>query len=140
MLKNIPNNISPELLKILCEMGHSDEIVIGDGNFPAASNAKRLIRCDGQSGAEILEAILQLFPLDQYVEQPVSVMDAGEFTPPIWDVYKEIVKHYDDEKYIDFKKVERFEFYERAREAYAIISTSESELYANIILKKGVIK
>lgn len=140
MLKNIPNNISPELLKILCEMGHSDEIVIGDGNFPAASNAKRLVRCDGQSGTEILEAILQLFPLDQYVEQPVSVMDAGEFTPPIWGRYKEIIKCCDDEKYTDFKKVERFEFYERAKEAYAIISTSEAELYANIILKKGVIK
>ncbi|MGL5657299.1 MAG: RbsD/FucU family protein [Fusobacteriaceae bacterium] len=140
MLKNIPNNISPELLKILCEMGHSDEIVIGDGNFPAASNAKRLVRCDGQSGTEILEAVLQLFPLDQYGEQPVSVMDAGEFSPPIWDRYKEIVKVCDDEKYIDFEKVERFKFYERAKEAYAIIATSEAELYANIILRKGVIK
>ena len=140
MLKNIPTNITHELLKILCEMGHSDEIVIGDGNFPAASNAQRLIRCDGQNVPEILDAILKLFPLDEYVDKPVAVMDAGDFIPPIWENYKNIVESNEEGKFGDFEKIERFEFYKRAQKAYAIISTSESALYANIILKKGVIK
>ena len=71
MLKNIPSVLSPELLKTLMEMGHGDYLVIGDGNFPAATNAKRLIRCDGHGVPEILDAILKLMPLDTYVENPV---------------------------------------------------------------------
>ena len=141
MLKNIPSIISPELLKILSEMGHGDEIVIGDGNFPAASNAKRLVRCDGHGVPEILDAILQLFPLDTYVESPAMLMQVtpgDDVVPVIWDEYKSITaKHQDNVK---FSEIERFAFYERAREAYAIIATGESALYANIILKKGVVK
>lgn len=139
MLKGIPNIISPELLKILCEMGHGDEIVIGDGNFPAASNAKRLVRCDGHGVLEILEAILKLFPLDSYVESPAMLMQVAKgdsVVPVIWEDYKKEIN-----KYGDFKvsEIERFAFYERAKNAYAIIATSEKALYANIILKKGVI-
>ena len=78
MLKNISPIISPELLKILMEMGHGDEIVIGDGNFPAASNAQRLVRLDGHGVDEILAAILKLMPLDTYVEAPVALMDNGD--------------------------------------------------------------
>lgn len=141
MLKNIPSIISPELLKILSEMGHGDEIVIGDGNFPAASNAKRLVRCDGHGVPELLDAILQLFPLDTYVESPAMLMQVtpgDDVVPVIWDEYKSITaKHQDNVK---FSEIERFAFYERAREAYAIIATGESALYANIILKKGVVK
>lgn len=141
MLKNIPSIISPELLKILHEMGHSDEIVIGDGNFPAASNAKRLIRADGHGVPEILDAILQLFPLDTYVDAPVMLMQVtpgDDVDPVIWNDYRKIVdKHQDNVK---FKEIERFAFYERARNAYAIVATGESALYANVILKKGVVK
>ncbi len=141
MLKNIPSIISPELLKILHEMGHSDEIVIGDGNFPAASNAKRLVRADGHGVPELLDAILQLFPLDTYVEAPVMLMQVtpgDDVDPVIWKEYRKIVdKHQDD---VNFEEIERFKFYERARNAYAIVATGESALYANVILKKGVVK
>lgn len=139
MLKGIPNIISPELLKILDEMGHGDEIVIGDGNFPAASNAARLIRCDGHNVPELLDAILQLMPLDTYVESPVMLMATGESdpTPEIWKTYSEIVTKNNGDTV--FSQIERFDFYDRAKKAYAIVATSESALYANIILKKGVI-
>ena len=141
MLKNIPSIISPELLKILHEMGHSDEIVIGDGNFPAASNAKRLVRADGHGVPELLDAILQLFPLDTYVEAPVMLMQVtpgDDVDPVIWKEYRKIVdKHQDN---VNFEEIERFKFYERARDAYAIVATGEGALYANVILKKGVVK
>ena len=96
MLKGIPSILSPELLKILMEMGHGDELVIGDGNFPAASNAQRLIRCDGHGVPELLDAILTLMPLDTYVDAPVALMETtqGDPRPVIWDEYREIVmKH-----------------------------------------------
>ena len=141
MLKNIPSIISPELLKILHEMGHGDEIVIGDGNFPAASNAKRLVRCDGHGVPAILDAILQLLPLDTYVESPVMLMQVtpgDNVDPVIWKDYKNIVDAHQEN--VKFSEIERFAFYDRAREAYAIVATGESALYANIILKKGVVK
>lgn len=141
MLKNIPSIISPELLKILHEMGHGDEIVIGDGNFPAASNAKRLVRCDGHGVPELLDAILQLLPLDTYVESPVMLMQVtpgDNVDPVIWKDYKNIVDAHQEN--VKFSEIERFAFYDRAREAYAIVATGESALYANIILKKGVVK
>lgn len=139
MLKGIPNIISPELLKILDEMGHGDEIVIGDGNFPAASNAKRLIRLDGHNVPEILEAILKLMPLDTYVDSSVMLMQTskGDPTPVIWAKYEELVKKSGNKT--EMSQIERFAFYDRAKEAYAIIATSESALYANVILKKGVV-
>ncbi len=139
MLKGIPALISPELLKILCEMGHGDEIVIGDGNFPAASCAQRLIRCDGLGVPEILDAVLQLFPLDTYVASPVALMATtkDDPTPEIWAVYEDIVKKHNGET--EISQIERFDFYDRTKKAYAVIATSEKALYANIILKKGVI-
>ena len=143
MLKGIPSILSPELLKILMEMGHGDELVIGDGNFPAASMAKRLIRCDGHDVPRLLDAILGLFPLDRFVEQPVTLMEvvagSGGTRPPIWDTYEEIVKKHEPVHHgIAFE--ERFAFYERAQKAYAVVSTGETALYANIILTKGVIE
>lgn len=139
MLKGIPNILSPELLKILMEMGHGDELVIGDGNFPAANYAQRLVRCDGHCVPDLLDAILKLYPLDTFVECPISLMDAPkEARPPIWNTYKEIVRKHEGERNIEY--VERFEFYERTKKAYAIVATGESALYANIIIKKGVIK
>lgn len=139
MLKNVPSIISPELLKILMEMGHGDTIVIGDGNFPAAANAKRLVRLDGHGVPEILDAILKLMPLDTYVKTPVSLMDNGdkESRPPIWDEYKKIIEKNEGEK--DIELIERFAFYTRAKNAYAIIATGETAIYANVILQKGVV-
>ena len=144
MLKGIPKIISPELLKVLCEMGHSDTIVIADGNFPAESMGKnaKVIRCDGHGGVELLDAILQLFPLDTYVEKPVSLMEVvpgDKMETPIWDEYKSIIAKYDDRGADTVANIERFAFYEKAKESYAIIATGESALYANVILQKGVI-
>lgn len=141
MLKNIPSIISPELLKILHEMGHGDEIVIGDGNFPAASNAKKLVRCDGHGVPELLDAILKLLPLDTYVDAPVMLMQVtpgDDVDPVIWKEYRKIVDAHQND--VKFEEIERFSFYERARDAYAIVATGESALYANVILKKGVVK
>lgn len=144
MLKGIPKILSPELLKVLCEMGHSDRIVIADGNFPAESMGKnaKVIRMDGHGVSEILEAILQLFPLDTYVEHPVQLMEVMKGDPvetPIWEEYKKIVEKADPRGAAVIGQTERFAFYEEAKKAYAIIATGESALYANIMLQKGVV-
>ncbi len=144
MLKGIPQILSPELLKVLCEMGHSDRLVISDGNFPAESMGKNavVIRCDGHGVPEILEAILKVFPLDTYVEKPVNLMEVmpgDDVETPIWDTYKEIVAKYDGRGADAVGNIERFAFYEEAKTAYAIIATSESALYANVMLQKGVV-
>ena len=140
MLKGIPSILSPGLLKVLDEMGHSDEIVIADGNFPGASHAQRLIRLDGHNVPEILNAVLQLFPLDRYVAAPVALMEVVKgdpVVPVIWEEYKKIIAAHEED--IQIENIERFAFYERAKKAYAVITTSEKALYANIILKKGVV-
>lgn len=141
LLKGIPSIISPELMKALMEMGHGDEIVIADGNFPAGTCASNyLVRCDGHNVPELLEAILKFFPLDPYTEAPVALMAVVEgdpIKPTIWEEYKEIANRYENGVKIEF--VERFAFYERAKKAFVIVATSEKALYANIILKKGVV-
>jgi L-fucose mutarotase len=141
LLKHIPNILCPDLLKILMEMGHGDEIVIADGNFPAASIAQRLIRLDGHNVPEVLEAILKFFPLDKYVKNPVGLMEVvpgDNVKPAIWEEYRRIIVE-SREPFKEFEHLERFIFYERAKKAYAVIATSESALYANIILKKGIV-
>lgn len=140
MLKNVPKLVSPELLKILCEMGHGDEIVIGDGNFPAVTNAKRLVRYDGMGVPEVLDAVLKLIPLDTYVESPAVLMATGEGepTPEIWAEYEKIINENNGETKIS--QIGRYDFYDRAKDAFCVIATGESAIYANIILKKGVIK
>ena len=144
MLKGIPSILSPELLKVLCEMGHSDTIVIADGNFPSETIGKnaKVIRADGHGVPELLEAILKVFPLDTYVEHPVSlmqVMPGDNAKTPIWDEYKKIVAKEDARGDAAFAEVERFEFYERAKKAYAVIATGETAIYANIMIQKGVV-
>ena len=144
MLKGIPKILSPELLKVLCEMGHGDRLVIGDGNFPAESMGKNanVIRCDGHNVPELLDAILQVFPLDVYVEKPVSLMAVVPGDPvetPIWDAYKNIIAKHDARGAATVQNIERFAFYDQARTAYAIIATGESALYANVMLQKGVV-
>jgi L-fucose mutarotase len=141
MLKGIPSIISPDLLKILMEMGHGDDIVFADGNFPSASSARHLVRSDGNSVPELLQAVLPLFPLDPFVEHPVALMAAvpGDSSrPTIWEKYRAIIQQH--EKFSDFEYVERFQFYERARQAYAVVATSETAPYGNIILKKGLVR
>ncbi len=141
MLKGIPGILTPELLKIMMEMGHGDEIVIGDGNFPSASNAKRLIRLDGHGVTPVLDAILQFFPLDTFVEAPVALMQVvpGDSTvPSIWETYQKVIAERSGTA-AKIEYIERFAFYERTRKAYAIIATGETALYANVILKKGVV-
>lgn len=140
MLKNIPKILSPELLKVLCEMGHGDEIVIADCNFPSASKARILIRADGISSCEILDAVLQLFPLDQYDDNNFVLMEkcsGDKADTSIWDSYKSILKKYEPNAGITFE--ERFDYYSRAEKAYAIVATGEESQYANIILKKGCV-
>ena len=144
MLKGVPKILSPELLKVLCELGHSDRLVISDGNFPAESMGKDavVIRCDGHGVPELLDAILQVFPLDTYVEKPVNLMEVMKgdtVETPIWETYKEIVAKHDSRGADAIGQIERFEFYDESKTAYAIIATGESALYANIMLQKGVV-
>lgn len=142
MLIGISKLISPELIKVLMEMGHGDEIVLADGNFPAASHAQRLIRADGHPLPELLEAVLALFPLDPYVEKPAAIMQVvpgDTVETPIWSTYRDIIARRTGFEE-PFEQVERFAFYERAKQAYAVVATGEGALYANLILKKGVIK
>lgn len=141
MLKQIPENLSPELVKVLMEMGHGDEIVLADGNFPSASHAQRLLRLDGQSIPAVLESVLTLMPLDRFVDQPITYMATPEDEPrpDIWKTYTRVLATTENGDHA-IEHVDRFEFYERAKKAYAIIATSETALYANVLLKKGVVQ
>lgn len=144
MLKGIPQIISPSLLKVLCEMGHGDSIVIADGNFPAESVGKNaiVIRADGHGVPEILDAVLSLIPLDQYVEKPVCLMDrvkGDNADVSIWQTYDKILQKSEGKGLESVRMLERFEFYDEAKKAYAVIATSEKSQYANVILQKGCI-
>lgn len=142
MLKNIPKIMSPELLKILMEMGHGDEIVLADGNFPAETIGQRVVRCDGHGVTELLDAVMQFLPLDAYTDKPVMLMEVVKgdpVVPTIWEDYKAVINKYEPEN-CKIEMIERFAFYERAKTAYAVVATGEEAIYANIILKKGVVK
>ena len=137
--------LAPELLKALCEMGHGDELVIADGNFPSESVGRNgiVVRADGHGAAEILDAVLQLIPLDAYVEKPVALMEVvpGDScpTPVVWEEYRNILQKYEPD-HCQIEMTERFAFYERAKKAYLVIATGETAVYANVLLKKGVVK
>jgi len=147
-LKGISPLLSADLLYVLASMGHGDELVIGDANFPSYSTAKKgnakLIDMSGHSGAAVVSAILSVFPLDQYVDKPAAIMarvpsdEAKNMPVPIWDVYQILLTDAHGSA-VDMERVERFAFYKRAETAYAVIATGEGAQYANIILKKGVI-
>jgi L-fucose mutarotase len=138
MLKEISNLISPDLLKIMMEMGHGDELVLGDGNFPAASHAQRLVRADGHTIAAMLDAILPLFPLDYAVDFTAVLMDSRGAEPEIWKIYKEKLGTYPDGNK-QFLVIPKPEFYERAKKAYCVVATGETARFANIIIRKGII-
>ena len=143
MLKNVPSIISAHLISVLMDMGHGDEIVIGDGNFPGVDIAKRVIYANGHGAKEMLEAILKLISLDEYVEKPVALMETTEYfegVPEIWEEYRAIINNSEEkDKFTEFEFIERYEYYERAKKAFAIIITSEPAFFGNIIIKKGVL-
>ena len=141
MLKDVPTAISPELMYVLMKMGHGDELVLGDGNFPADSNAQRIVRSDGLNVPQMLQAVLRFFPIDTFVDDVAVVMqpvDAAAPEPPIWKDFRKLLEMSEGRR-VELTPIGRSEFYERARKSYAIVATSESALYANIILKKGVV-
>lgn len=140
MLRGIPEILSPELIKILMKMGHGDEIVIADRNFPSYSKGKRVVRCDGADICTVLEAIIPLFPLDTSLAYNHVLMDVPaelDFIPQVWKKYDKIIKTSID-SYFEPIKLAKPDFYERAANSFAIITTCEKERYANIILRKGI--
>jgi len=143
MLRGIPNCLSPELLKVLAEMGHGDTLIIGDAFYPSASSARHstLIRADGVRATELLDAILQFFPLDPSIEKPVLIMDKQlcdrEIETPIWEEYRDIICRHDTRGNNCIVMIDRFDFYKRAEDAYAVLATGETALYGCLILQKG---
>lgn len=141
MLLNIPPILSPDLLWTLRAMGHGDDIVIADANFPGTTLGTRCHRLDGISATEVLKAVLSVLPLDAYVPDPALVMgvvDEPNTVPPIVAEFQSIIAAASD-NLMTVGKLERFDFYEHARSAFAIVQTGETRLYGNIIIKKGVI-
>lgn len=141
MLKNIPALLGPELLSTLRAMGHGDEIVIADANFPAEFLGPLVIRADGISATDLLDAVLAVMPLDDFVDQAaigMAVVGDPAARQPIYDDFERIVRHHEPE--MSFSTIERFAFYDRAKKAAAILQSGETRLYGNILLKKGVIR
>lgn len=141
MLKDIDPLLSPNLLMHLRAMGHGDEIAIVDANFPASSNARRLVRLDGASATDVLRAVLSVLPIDFYGENPavrMRVVDHPDQVPPICELFQDLLNA-STRSHISLASIERFEFYERTKKAYAVVATMEHRLYGNILLRKGVI-
>lgn len=146
MLKGIPKELTPEMLKYLCEMGHGDTIVIADAHFPAQTCGQRVISYPCIDATNMIQAILAVLPLDPYVEAPVCVMELvpsdvekGMAQPEIWG---DVLKMCQETEFFEVKMgaYERFEFYEQAKKAYLIIQTGETRQYGNFILTKGIVK
>ena len=139
MLKSVDPLLTGELLAILSDMGHGDEVVIADANFPAASVARRLVRLPGSTATDVLDAVLSVLPLDDFVDRPAAAMDAPGERPAIYPAFEAALARAEGRP-LELEPVERFAFYDRAKAAYAVIATGERRLYANIILKKGVLR
>lgn len=141
MLKRISPLVSPELLFAMAQMGHGDELVLADANFPSVSMGQRVVRADGHGVPAVLRAVLELFPLDSFVESPAAVMrrvDEPDKPAPVWSEFQKLLDAAES-RHIHVERVERFAFYERAQKAFAVVATGETALYGNLILKKGVI-
>jgi L-fucose mutarotase len=140
MLKGISPLLSPELLALLSQMGHGDEIVLADAHFPGESSNDYVLRADGIRIADLLDAILPLFVLDAYVDEPLIMMKAepgDTLDPAVENAYRAAIdRHVPDAPAI--ARIGRFDFYERTKEAFAVVMTGETAKYGNIILKKGV--
>ena len=142
MLRFIDPVLSPDLLAILREMGHGDEIAIVDCNFPAATMGERVLRADGVSATHLSEAILKLMPLDDFVEDSAFVMrqvHAPDELAPVCVEFEGLVKQYSQGQF-GVVALERFAFYDRVRSSFAVVQTAERRLYGNLILKKGVLR
>jgi L-fucose mutarotase len=134
--------ISPDLLGVLAAMGHGDEIAVVDANFPAANLARRLVRMDGANASRALRAVLSLLPLDDYVDSPMTIMEVDGTPDSIPEPVREFQQIADsaENKQVVFNKINRFEFYDRARTAFAVLATAETRLYGCVLIKKGVIR
>ncbi len=140
MLKGVSPLLSPELLAELCRMGHGDEIVLSDAHFPGHSLNSRVIRADGFPVSDLLDAILPLFELDSYVDSPVVMMapvPGDRLDPSVEERYRKVIDRWAP-KTPPITRIERFEFYERAKRAYCVVLTGETAIYGNLLLKKGV--
>ena len=141
MLRNIPKILPPDLVKYMMEMGHADYIVIADAGFPGTTHAKRMVRMDSVEIPELLEAIMKFFPLDNFVNNSVRLMQKLPHEPEVtvWETYRKILKTYDtDEAFKDFEYLDRHEFYNQADDAFVVIQTGDTSRYGNIIIQKGV--
>jgi L-fucose mutarotase len=140
MLIGVSPLVGPDLLATLCRMGHGDELVLADAHFPHDSTGRRVLRADGLGVAELLDGILPLFAIDSYVADPLVMMSAAEgdrLDPSVHERFRAAIdRHHPDAPAIRF--ISRFDFYDRARQAYAVLATGETAKYGNIILKKGV--
>jgi len=140
MLKGVSPLLSPELLAVLCRMGHGDEIVLADAHFPGETMGRRVVRADGLKIADLLDAILPLFALDSYVDAPAIMMAAvtgDKLDPSVERAYRKAIDRHAP-KTPPIARIDRFAFYERARQAFAVVMTGETAKYGNILLKKGV--
>jgi L-fucose mutarotase len=140
MLKGLSPLLGPELLAVLCRMGHGDELVLADAHFPGETMGKRALRADGLKIADLLDAILPVFELDSYVDAPLVMMAAvpgDTLDPAVENSYRAAVNRHAP-KTPPIARLERFAFYDRARQAFAVVMTGETAKYGNIILKKGV--
>ena len=140
MLKGISPLLSPELISVLYKMGHGDEIILADAHFPGESYNKQVLRADGLKIPELLEAILPLFELDAYVSTPLTMMAAvegDELDPSVEKSYLGAI-HKTNPDVAPIERIDRFDFYDKARMAFAVVMTGETAKYGNILLKKGV--
>lgn len=142
MLKGIDPLLSAELLHVLRSMGHGDDIAVVDANFPAAAMGRRLVRLDGASAPRALQAVLSVMPLDDFVDEPclrIEVVGDPDAVPEVCTEFQHIIDAA-AEGDIRLGRIDRFAFYERARQAYAVVQTGELRLYGCILLKMGVIR
>ena len=142
MLKQIHPLLSPDLLHALRQMGHGDEIAIVDANFPAYSQGPRVVRLDGGDASQALDAILSVFPLDDFTDHAcwrMQVVGAPEQEMPIFEEFRALIAKRESQSF-QLAALERYAFYARAQKCFAIVTTSEKRLYGNIILKMGVVK
>ncbi|WP_210526170.1 RbsD/FucU family protein [Rubellimicrobium arenae] len=139
MLKSIDPLLTGQMLALLSDMGHGDEVVIADANFPVASLGPTVIQLPGTSATDVLRAVLSVLPLDDFVEAPAAAMDAPGERPAIYPEFEAALQEAEG-RVVTMEPVDRFAFYDRAKSAFAIFATGERRLYANIILKKGVLR
>ena len=142
MLKGLDPLLNADLLGVLRAMGHGDDLIIADANFPATTMAKRLVRLDGVGAPRALEAVLSVMPLDDFVDDPcgrIEVVGDPDAVPEVCRDFQTIIDRAEGGKF-QLANIERFAFYERARQAFAVVQTGETRLYGCVLLKMGVVR